>query len=254
MKCWICGCEKMTGEHIPKASTMRDLFGSVTQQRPLYHSSAHRRNRRMQSINSELIKYQVLCGQCNSTMTQPYDRAWDVFWSFLNENGDAFNADTAIRFYRIFGYGARNEMLNLHLYAVKLFGCVAAEFSIPLDIAEMADAISHRRPYPNIYVGLGKRTWLTSMKVAGPSDVWADLDCTGRCVFAVWFLAIGEWEFQFIYAVPGQKRDGMTDTWNPIQTRRIRLKNFDTPSNLNDKQMETGLKMIIPSNKGSDSD
>lgn len=180
----------------------------------------------MQSIDSKLIKLRVLCGECNSSRTQPFDLTWDIFWKYLNENGEAFNAATAIRFYRVFGYNARSEMLNLHLYAVKLFGCVATEFSIPLDVAGMADAITHRKPYPNIYVGLGKRTWLASMTMAGPSDVSADLDHTGKCIFAMWFLTMGKWEFQFIYAVPGQNRDGLVDTWNPIRTRQIHLKNF----------------------------
>ena len=85
----------------------------------------------------------------------------------------------------------------------------------------------HRRPYPNIYMGVGRRTWLTSLKMAGPSDVDSLKDDAGKCVLAVWFLTIGQWEFQFIYSVPGQKRDGLLDTWNPIQSRRIRLKTFD---------------------------
>jgi hypothetical protein len=50
-----------------------------------------------------------------------------------------------------------------------------------------------------------------------------------RCVFAVWFLTIGDWEFQFTYSEPGQQREGLTDTWNPLSTRRtrqVRLKKF----------------------------
>lgn len=227
MKCWICGSEATTGEHLPKASTMRDLFGEVTQQKPIYHSSDRRRNRRMQSINSKLVKLPVLCARCNSGVTQPFDEAWDSFWTFLNENGDEFSTSAVIRFYRAFGYNARRKMLNLHLYAVKLFGCVAAEFSIPLDIAGMADAINLKRPYQNVYLGLGRRTWLKSMHFAGPTDVDARLQ-GDRCVFAVWFLDLGIWRFQFIYAVHGQKQDGLADTWNPIQTRRIRLKDFGT--------------------------
>lgn len=227
MQCWICGSEATTGEHLPKASTMRDMFGEVTQQKPIYHSSAHRKNKPMQSINSRLVKLRVLCASCNSSKTQPFDRAWDAFWAYLNENGPVFVTGSVIRFYRVFGYFARREMLNLHLYAVKLFGCVAAEFAIPLDLAGMANAVTRKEPYSNIYVGLGRRTWLKSLTFVGPSDVDAKVD-GNRCVSAVWFLTIGEWNFQFIYAVPGQKLDGISDIWNPIRTRRIRLKEFGT--------------------------
>lgn len=226
MRCWICGSAAMTGEHIVKASTMRDLFGEVTQQRPLYHSDARRRNRRMQSVDSKLVKLSVLCARCNSSLTQPFDRAWDIFWMYLTENCSSLKTGDFIRRYRVFDYNARHEMLNLHLYAVKLFGCVAAEFSVPLDLVGMADAIKHMRPYQNVYFGVGKRAWLPSLKMAGPSNLDTLQDEAKKCVFAVWFLTIGAWEFQFIYAVPGQRRDGMADTWNPLQSRRIRLKEF----------------------------
>jgi hypothetical protein len=179
----------------------------------------------MQSTNSTLVKLNVLCARCNSSVTQPFDLAWDTFWTYLNKNEAALKTGSTIRLYRVFSYHAKREALNLHLYAVKLFGCVAAEFSIPLDLARMADAIARRQPNPNVYVGLGKRTWLKSLVFAGPTDVDCDLDGP-KCVFAVWFLDVGIWRFQFIYAVPGQKRDGMLDTWNPTRTRRIRLKTF----------------------------
>lgn len=225
MNCWICGSEATTGEHLLKDSTLRDLFGEVTQQKHLYHSSARRKNRRMQSTNSKLVKLHVLCARCNSSVTQPFDVAWDTFWKYLRENQSSLKTGSVVRLSRVFGYNARSKLLNLHLYAVKLFGCVAAESSIPLDLAGMADAITHSQPYPNVYLGLGKRTWLKSLVLAGPTDV----DCVrdgARCIFVVWFLDIGIWRFQFIYAVPGQSRNGLADTWNPIQTRRIRLKTF----------------------------
>ena len=231
MKCWICGAPATTGEHIPKASTLRDIFGPVSQQHPAFHSSKQRRNRRMQSLDSKLVKFRVLCGQCNSGVTQPFDRAWDAFWGYLLRNGHALNRHSVIRLSRVFGYRARRKALNFHLYAVKLFGCVAAGFSIPLDLIGMADSILRQRTYPHIYVGLGKRNWLKELKFAGPSDVVADKDpLTGECVYAVWFLTVGEWEFQFIYALPGQKRDGLLETWSPNRSRRFRLKEFNRDS------------------------
>jgi hypothetical protein len=124
-------------------------------------------------------------------------------------------------------------MIDLHLYVVKMFGCVAADFEIPVDVNGMAEAIRQRRPYPNVYLGVGKRTWLPHLHIAGPSDVEAVIDKnTGRCVFAVWFLIVGAWQFQFIYSVPGEQREGLRNTWNPIagkRTRQIRLKRFDAP-------------------------
>lgn len=231
MPCWICGAPATSGEHLPKASNLCELFGEVTQQRPLFHNSARRRNRRLQSVDSTHIKLRVLCDRCNSSVTQPFDRAWDVFWDYLSQNRASLDTGSVIRRNRLFRFRARARMIDLHLYAVKLFGCVAAQFSMPLDIARMADAIKQRRPFSNIYVGVGKRDWLPGITLAGPSDVNSLNDDKGRCVFAAWFLAIGAWEFQFIYSEPGQRRDGLIDTWNPVSTlctRQIRLKEFPT--------------------------
>lgn len=225
MKCWICGAEETTGEHLLKESTLKELFGEVSQKKLLYHSSARKKNKPLQSTNSKLLKLSVLCGQCNSSRTQQSDLAWDAFMAYLNKNESSLNTGTVIRLSRVFGYQAREKMLNLHLYFVKLFGCVAAEKSIPVDISGMSDSIIGKQPYPNIYVGLGKRDYLKSLVFAGPSDVHTLMD-GDKCVFAVWFLTFGEWEFQLIYALPGQKRDGMANTWNPVRGRQIHLKEF----------------------------
>jgi hypothetical protein len=235
MDCWICGATAVSGEHLPKASTLRDLFGEVTQPRPLFHSNARTRNRRLQSVDSEYVKLRVLCNECNSGLTQPFDRAWDSLWTYLSTNWASLETGSCIRRYRLFPVEPRSKMIDLHLYAVKLFGCVAAEFEIPMDIGGMANAIKKRRPYPRIYLGIGKRDWLPELKMAGPSDVSVIRDeGTGRCVFAVFLLTIGDWEFQFIYAEPGQQREGLKDTWNPVcarRTRQVRLKEFPDGSN-----------------------
>lgn len=225
MKCWICAAEASSGEHLLKESTLKELFGEVSQKKLLYHSSARKKNKHLQSTNSGLLKLCVLCAQCNSSRTQQSDFAWDAFIAYLNKNGSSLNTGAVIRFSRAFGYQAKEKMLNLHLYFMKLFGCVAAGKSIPVDISGMSDSIMRKQPYPNIYVGLGKRDYLKSLVFAGPSDVHTVMD-GDKCVFAVWFLTFGEWEFQLIYALPGQKRDGMVNTWNPIRGRRIHLKEF----------------------------
>jgi hypothetical protein len=85
MKCWICGAEATSGEHLLKESTLKELFGEVSQQKLLYHSSARKKNKHLQSTNSELVKLRVLCAQCNSSRTQQSDLAWDTFIAYLNK-------------------------------------------------------------------------------------------------------------------------------------------------------------------------
>jgi hypothetical protein len=52
---------------------MCELFGEVTRQSPLFHSSAHRKNRRLQSVDNKYVKLRVLRGSCNSGITQPFE-------------------------------------------------------------------------------------------------------------------------------------------------------------------------------------
>ena len=81
------------------------------------------------------------------------------------------------------------------------------------------------------FLGIGRRTWLRDIKFAGSSDVECAHDVvSGQCVFAVFFMTIDDWEFQFIYASQGQIRNGMKDCWNPVSTRfnrKFRLKDYD---------------------------
>lgn len=227
MQCWVCGSNATTGEHLPKASNLRDLFGEIPKGGHLFHSSERQINRFMQSTNSKLVKLNVLCIKCNSSVSQPFDQAWDELWAHLNLHEATLKTGSIIHLSRVFRNDTKIKMVNLHLYAVKLFGCVAAAFSIPLDLAGMGNAILQRQPYSNVNMGLGKKTWL-KMKSAGPTDVDVCRDNSGRCVFAVWCLNIGTWDYQFIYAVPGQKRNGMLHTWHPSRSSCIRLKDFPT--------------------------
>lgn len=225
IKCWICGEPATTGEHIPKASALRDLFGVVTQDRPLYYSADRVRNKRLQSIDSSRLKLKTLCAECNSNKTQPMDRAWDRLMNYLEVNTNQLSTNSRIRRYRLFPYHSREQMLQLHLYFVKLFGCVISAMSAPLNIGSFAEAINRRHAHPNVYVGLGKRSWLPELKFAGPSDLHCDLD-GANCVFSVWSLDVGAWQFQIMYAADGQAREGLVNAWNPLRSYAIVLKDF----------------------------
>lgn len=232
MKCWICNTNEATsGEHLVKASILRSIFGEVSQAKPLFHSSARRRNRRMQSIDSKLVKLKVLCGDCNSSKTQKMDQAFDEFLRFLERNASNLRMGSKIRLNRVYRLASRKRARDLHLYFVKLFGCVIAEKSIVIDTAPLAKAICVGRVFPSIHVGVGKVGRESLRKMAGVSNVETIVDAvSGVCVYAVWILTLGQWEFQFVYAAAGEKREGLVNAWNPSLARRIVLKSFTPPS------------------------
>ena len=39
-------------------------------------------------------------------------------------------------------------MVNVHLYAVNLIGCVVAKFDLKVDMSGLADVIKSGKPYP----------------------------------------------------------------------------------------------------------
>lgn len=224
--CWICGSPANSGEHIPKASNLKDLFGNVTQQKPLYFNSKGLKNKPLQSINSTLLKLRVLCSACNNSRTQNSDLAWDEFNSFLTKNSKCLKPLSKISFNKVYKYNSRKKALSFHLYAVKLFGCIASEFGLQLDLIELANSILRNKPNQYVYIAVGPRNWRSDIRLSGPSDLIVKKSSDGNVVAAVWFLVNGFWQYQFIYAIPGVGIAGLASAWNPKLGNRFNLKTF----------------------------
>jgi hypothetical protein len=78
MKCWICGGLANSREHKFKKS---DLIRSSTTWAPddQPYLVAGGMQRRIPSPNSKIATFgKVLCSDCNSTRTQPFDRAYEA--------------------------------------------------------------------------------------------------------------------------------------------------------------------------------
>lgn len=224
--CWICGSSANSGEHIPKASNLKDLFGNVTQQKPLYLNGKGLKNKTLQSINSNLLKLKVLCSACNNSRTQNSDLAWDEFNSFLVKNSKCLEPLSKISFNKVYKYDSRKKALSFHLYAVKLFGCIASEFDLQLDMIELANSILRNKPSQYVYIAVGRRNWCSDIRFSGPSNLSVKRSSDGNVVAAVWFLVNGFWQYEFIYAIPGVRIEGLVGAWNPKLGNRFNLKTF----------------------------
>lgn len=224
MRCWICGDEANTGEHMIKASDLKLLFGNITQSSPLHFHTSLKCNQPIPGIKSAKLKYQVrLCARCNNERTQPHDRAWERLSIYLRKRQPPIRPGMVVRLNRTFPGSASKSMLDVHLYFLKLFGCLITEYSIPIDINQFSQSILRGVPHPKIWLTLWTGLHHPNIKHVGYSPVeTAQVD--GRVTYASWFYVVDKVAINIIYAEPNEHRKGLVHAWHPSTVgKRIRV-------------------------------
>jgi hypothetical protein len=143
-RCWICGALADSSEHRIKGSDLRRRYG-----RGKYRADAapvHIRDGQslglIQGPKAESLRYAPsLCRSCNSHRTQPFDRAYDLFVSWLAANESVVLRRRFLDFAEIYGPDFPQQQLNLFRYFGKSFGCrlVDAGLSVPADVVTLLD-------------------------------------------------------------------------------------------------------------------
>ena len=90
-----------------------------------------------QGPNSNTLKYpKSLCHYCNTTLSQPYDRAFDRFREYTIANEQQLCAERIIDFQDIYGSDFDIQELHLFRYFAKQLGCKidAIGLSVPRDL------------------------------------------------------------------------------------------------------------------------
>lgn len=155
--CWICNqAEGTTREHRSKRTDLKEVFGPSG---GLYLHNNQRRNRRIQSINSTLIKFDApMCDICNTTRTQPHDFAWEKLSHSLRTRQPPIKSGDIIRCNQIFPYHTSKCMLNVHLFFVKWLGCTLVEAGIIVrpTISTFSNAIMTGTAHSNIWLTFGR--------------------------------------------------------------------------------------------------
>jgi hypothetical protein len=80
-----------------------------------------------------------LCHRCNTTVSQPWDEAYDTFVRWLENNEATVLRRRFIDFQEIYGQEFEAPQRNLYKYFAKSFGCrlVAAGFPVPVDVVQL---------------------------------------------------------------------------------------------------------------------
>jgi hypothetical protein len=107
-------------------------------------------------------------------------------------------------------------MLDVHLYFLKLLGCYAVEYNVPLPIQAFAIAILSRIAHPHIYLGF------VAMKEAkAKNEIFVGhiqaLRFGSSLVAATWFYVVGGIGIHVGYVEPGHPRFHKHRGWHPDQ-------------------------------------
>lgn len=227
MNCWICGKEGTTREHLVKASDLKSLFGAVTQNDPLYFHNDNKKNIPVGSLKSKRLKSKALiCNNCNSSVTQPYDRAWGELSGFLNKNIKKIKQNGKANLSKIFPGSVKNSMLHVHLYFLKLLGGIITENNVPIPITDFSESILHGFAHEHIYIAFGENPAKSQINHAGYTPIQS-VNQGNLSVFASWMYIVDNIGVKVIYADKYKDSDVMKNTWHPSTvTKQLKLKSF----------------------------
>lgn len=221
MKCWICGSDADSREHMLKASDLKAVFGPITQKKPIYTHTKQRKNQPIAGIKSNRLKYDApICARCNNERTQPHDQAWEHLSTYLRSRHPPIQGGTWIDLDKVFPNAAKRSMLGVHLFFVKHFGCRIVEHAVPLDVQPFADAILRGVPHPQVHLAFWahpyrRRTGLTPVSVAMDGDILRS---------AGWCYVLDRIAVNILYLDSPQRRWDLAHAWHPLTAdQRIRI-------------------------------
>lgn len=209
-----------------KKSDLSAIFGKVDQNHQLYRHTSSQKNVPVKGLKVDLLKSgALLCALCNNQRTQSFDRSWARLSAALRAK-TAFRPGDRIDLGKVFPGAVRKSMLNVHLYFVKLFGCIVAEYGLPIDISGFSQAILNTSAHPKIYLAISPHIHGLRSASAGYSDLSYD-QVNGCVLYATWYLTLDRFSVRVMYAEPTGHREGLIASWHPSTvTKCLRVSRF----------------------------
>jgi hypothetical protein len=132
-----------------------------------------------------------------------------------------------VRANRIFPYHTRREMTNVHLFFLKLFGCMLCEakangYDLPIDIAPFSESIMSNQPHPEVHLQFGKHDG-----IVGRSNLHCGTAQNGG-VLAFWLYELNTIAVSVAF-VQSAKFERRPDLWHPTShtsSKRFQIANF----------------------------
>ncbi len=225
--CWICGALADSAEHMITVSDFKSIFGGVTNQAPVYLHSRNKINDPVHGAKSNKLKFTPsICCYCNNSRTQLHDLAWQKFSESMRSMRPSLVAGSRIPLLRIFPANIKQSMLYVHLYFLKLFGCYAVEYDVPLPIGHFALCILNNVAHPSDHISFVQMAPRSQNEIlVGPIRA---RNVSGKTVSANWFYVVGTLGIAVSYNEPGHPRLTRDRGWHPsdigTQVRTARQK------------------------------
>src|SRR5262249_33677635 len=129
---------------------------------------------------------------------------------------------------RIFPYNTTQQMLNVHLYFVKLFGCHIVDAGIPIDVGTFANAILLGKAHPDVYLQCGCDRMFNGAAMTGMSDIHVENRTSdGSCAFVTWSYFVQGLGVNVMFATQAERRQGLIGAWHPRSgTNRLLMADF----------------------------
>lgn len=220
-------------------------MGAPARGGPFFFNSRTMKNRHVQGPDTDLLKpVKDLCAVCNSTRTQPHDFALETLLRWMK----AHNPGMVLRPRQVFGQDAAQQLLNLHLYFVKKFGCLVVQAGhegtpMPINLGDASRAIITGRAHPHLYLRFGctPPSWPTTVGRAEPDSIHDRLQ--GKHVWLDWCHYFGPYAVHVIFAEEVMKYHSMlAGAWHPRERiRKLRLALIDKPIDF--KRSKTPLRL-----------
>jgi hypothetical protein len=220
-------CKADSGEHKTKRSDLKAVLGPPTQEEPFFYHDLHKANRPVGSLDAKMLKSPVrICAHCNNTRTQPHDRAWEAMSDRLRSRRLAVGQ--SVRCNSVLRHCTKREMLNVHLFFLKLFGCMLAEakangYDVPIDIDPFSTAIMQGRPHAEVHLQFGRHDG-----IVGRSNLHCWKTDPGESVLAAWLYELDTIAVSVLYVQAG-RFEHRRDIWHPLSrtsSKRFQIADF----------------------------
>jgi hypothetical protein len=236
LNCWICGRKADSGEHRAKKSDLGLVFPNVSLEKPIYTKTEYGKPITIRSLDSDRFKSRAkICQRCNTTRSQPFDQAWEKLSKYLQENTNSLRNKDYISLHKIFPGSTKESMLNVHLFFLKIFGCLIEEHKIPIPIEPFSDAILNRSEHSKIYLGIGYLQKLRGKNIVQILPVESVYDNEDELIhFANWQYIVKEVYVDVCYSIKPEYIRILRNMWQPSEIKKIlKLNDFRPIRNLN---------------------